>query len=80
MSQATDLLTEIRDNTEALRYGKAGVRPAGDVIWALDDIRLKVRDKVVLLEALKAQNEELKTELATLKADVAAIKAAVVKA
>ena len=35
----TALLSEIAGNLGSLRYGKEGVRPAGDVIWALDDIR-----------------------------------------
>ena len=43
-SEVVNLFTEIRN---ALRYGKANDHPAGDVIWALDDIRLdqkKLRD------------------------------------
>ena len=50
-SEAVNLLTEIRN---ALRYGKANDHPAGDVIWALDDIRLdqkKLRDDVVAMRA-----------------------------
>lgn|GEM_PF-5786050 len=33
------LLSEIAGNSGSLRYGKENVRPAGDVIWALDEIR-----------------------------------------
>ena len=33
------LLSEIASNSGSLRYGKENVRPAGDVIWALDEIR-----------------------------------------
>ena len=61
MSENTDLLREIRN---ALRYGKANSHPAGDVIWALDDIRVNTQKALAAQEALKAEVAEIKSSLA----------------
>ena len=59
-SEDIALLGEIRNS---LRYGKANSHPRGNVIWALDDIRVNAQKALAAQEALKAEVAEIKSRL-----------------